>query len=117
VAILSAATTEEDPVALAERVARLGPTTVAVTEGAAGATLLVDGRAIHAPAGDGPVVDTLGAGDAFIARLLVGIARGEEPEELLTAATGYATDTCSEYGAFGHQADLPEPFPPVAVTP
>jgi sugar/nucleoside kinase (ribokinase family) len=117
VAILSAATTEEHPVALAERVARLGPTTVAVTQGPAGATLLVDGRAIHAPAGDGPVVDTLGAGDAFIARLLVGIARGEQPEELLAAATGYATGTCAEYGAFGHKADLPEPFPPVRVTP
>jgi sugar/nucleoside kinase (ribokinase family) len=107
VAVLSAASVEEDPVLLARRVAALGPRLVAVTQGPGGATLLADGSVFRAPAGSGPVVDTLGAGDAFIARLLVGLARREEPEALLPAATSYATASCAEHGAFGHEAQLP----------
>lgn len=97
----------EDPCLLAARVAALGPSTVAVTQGARGATLLIEGRTLQAPAGTGPVMDTLGAGDAFIARLLVGLVRGEQPEELLPAATRYATSTCATYGAFGYETPLP----------
>jgi fructoselysine 6-kinase len=110
VAVLSAASVEEDPVLLARRVAALGPRIVAVTQGPGGATLLADGRIHRAPAGSGPIVDTLGAGDAFIARLLVGLARGEAPETLLPAATAYATTSCAEHGAFGHEAQLPPAY-------
>jgi len=111
VAILSAASTSDDPTELVARVAALGPTVVAVTQGVAGATLWVDGHdLLHAPAGAGPVIDSLGAGDAFIARLLVGLARGEAPERLLPAATTYATETCGQHGAFGHRAPLPSDF-------
>ena len=120
VAVLSAASVDEDPVLLARRVAALGPRVVAVTQGSGGATLLADGRLYRAPAGSGPIVDTLGAGDAFIARLLVGLARGEEPEGLLPAATAYATASCAEHGAFGHEAQLPPaylPATPMAATP
>jgi fructoselysine 6-kinase len=112
VAVLSAPGDCTDPAGLAARVAALGPRTVAVTQGAHGATLLVDGRTLQAPAGPGQVVDTLGAGDAFIARLLVGLVRGERPDELLRAATRYATATCADHGAFGHQSPLPAGFPP-----
>lgn len=111
VAIVSAARSVDTPDALAIRVAELGPTTVAVTQGASGATLFVDGRILHAPAGSGAVVDTLGAGDAFIARLLVGIAKQEPPESFLPAATEYATLTCASYGAFGYETPLPEADP------
>lgn len=106
VAVLSAPDDGSDPAALAARVARLGPTTVAVTQGPRGATLLA-GDAIHrAPAGPGTVIDTLGAGDAFIARLLVGIARSEPLDELLAASTRYATAACADHGAYGHEAPL-----------
>jgi len=107
VAILSAASTQAHPRELVSRVAALGPSVVAVTQGPAGATLWVQGRLLHSPAGPGPVVDTLGAGDAFIARLLVGLARAEEPAALLQAATSYASASCAEHGAFGHRAVLP----------
>jgi sugar/nucleoside kinase (ribokinase family) len=120
VAVLSAASVDEDPVLLARRVAALGPRLLAVTQGPGGATLLADGRVYRAPAGSGPIVDTLGAGDAFIARLLVGLARGEKPESLLPAATAYATASCAEHGAFGHEAQLPPAYLPtsgMAVTP
>ncbi|HUR07656.1 MAG TPA: PfkB family carbohydrate kinase [Nonomuraea sp.] len=53
------------------------------------------------------VVDTLGAGDAFIARLLVGLARGEDLPALAVAASAYASHACTSYGAFGHEAPLP----------
>ena len=91
IAVVSAPDDASDAAEVAARVARLGPTTVAVTQGRRGATVLA-GDGIHrAPAGPGVVVDTLGAGDAFIARLLVGIARSEPMEELLPASTAYAT--------------------------
>jgi fructoselysine 6-kinase len=59
-------------------------------------------------AGDGPVIDTLGAGDSFIARLLAGLLRGEPPRGLVQAASTYATLSCGELGAFGHRTPLPE---------
>lgn len=108
VAVVSAKEGAEDPAGLAARVAALGPRTVAVTQGSHGATLLVENQILRAPAGHGPVVDTLGAGDAFIARLLVGIVRGERPEDVLPAATSYATGTCATHGAFGYQTPLPK---------
>jgi sugar/nucleoside kinase (ribokinase family) len=111
VAIVSAPNSGDSPAALAARVAALGPSTVAVTQGASGATLFVNGRTLYAPAGRGEVVDTLGAGDAFIARLLVGLAAQEPPESLLPAATKYATQTCASYGAFGYETPLPEQKP------
>jgi sugar/nucleoside kinase (ribokinase family) len=112
IATLSASA-EEEPAALARRVAALGPGTVVVTQGALGATMNVEGRIVQAPAGPGPIVDTLGAGDALIARVLVGIATGEEPQSLLTAATEYATRTCADHGAFGYRTHLPARYRPV----
>jgi fructoselysine 6-kinase len=73
----------------------------------------VEGRTVQAPAGPGPIVDTLGAGDALIARVLVGIATGEDPQSLLTAATEYATRTCADHGAFGYRTRLPSRYRPV----
>jgi fructoselysine 6-kinase len=91
----------------ARRLHELGPRTVAVTLGAGGAVIVQDGASQWAPApSGGPIVDTLGAGDAFIARLLVGLARGEPIAEVAGAATAYATVSCSRFGAFGHATAL-----------
>ncbi len=57
---------------------------------------------VHAPAAVATVVDTLGAGDAFIARLLVGLVSGEPLTQLVAAATAYASSTCASFGAFGY---------------
>ena len=108
VAIISIPQSAAEPaVALAGEVSALGPATVAVTMGSAGAVLMVDGKAVSAPAPPVTVVDTLGAGDAFIARLLLGLVRGEEPAEVVAAATAYASQSCMTYGAFGYPAELP----------
>ena len=84
----------------------LGPRTVAVTLGAAGAVLLDRDGLVYSPAGDVRVVDTLGAGDAFIARLLHGLINHEPPRQLLPAATAYASAACASYGAFGYRTAL-----------
>ena len=110
VAVLS--TPHGDPTGagdLARRVLGLGPALVAVTMGPAGAVVADRDGLWAAPAGRGPIVDTLGAGDAFIARLLVGLAHGEHPATVVTAATDYASKTCATYGAFGHETPITAP--------
>jgi fructoselysine 6-kinase len=98
----------------ARRLRALGPQTVAVTLGAGGAVVIVGAEEHWAPAGQGDVVDTLGAGDAFIARLLVGLARQEPVPDLVLAATRYATETCASFGAFGHATPLDALAPTLA---
>jgi fructoselysine 6-kinase len=89
----------------AEQLRSLGPDTAVVTLGAAGALVLQEDLT-HRPAPSGPIVDTLGAGDAFIARFLVGLGSGEQIGELLSAATAYATACCASFGAFGHATSM-----------
>lgn len=88
-----------------ERLRSVGPGTAVVTLGPRGAMALQDSLS-YVPAPPGDIVDTLGAGDAFIARFLVGLARGEEMTQLLTSATGYATETCAAFGAFGYATSM-----------
>lgn len=97
-------------VAEARRLQSLGPSVVAVTLGAGGAVVLYGDTVTQAQPAPAPVLDTLGAGDAFIARLLVGLAAGEEPAALTRAATDYATSTCAAFGAFGYET-------PISTTP
>ncbi|WP_353646892.1 PfkB family carbohydrate kinase [Mesorhizobium sp. WSM2239] len=47
-------------------------------------------------------MDTLGAGDTFIARVLVGLLEGEAPQSLLQAAADAAAHTCTYLGAVGY---------------
>ena len=100
-----------DAVAEARRLRQLGPSLVAVTLGAGGAVLLTEGPLVHAPAGPGPVVDTLGAGDAFVSRLLAGLIHGEPLPQLALDATAYATASCASFGAFGYPTPAPNPRP------
>lgn len=98
--------TPEQAAAEARRLQDLGPSFVAVTLGEGGAVLL-DGDALaYARPAPAPVVDTLGAGDAFIARLLIGLAAGEDLRQLAREATAYATSTCASFGAFGYETAI-----------
>ena len=93
---------DDDALAWIERIHRAGPRLVLATRGPSDA-LLSDGRDIwRQPAKPTHVVDTLGAGDAFIAHVLVGFIRGEPFEVSLASAAHAAATTCSSYGAFGH---------------
>lgn len=86
----------------ARRLADLGPRIVAVTLGPGGAVVLHGDRWVHAPAPAADIVDTLGAGDAFIARLLTGLVADTPLDELVRLATAYASASCTTFGAFGY---------------
>ncbi len=108
--------TVDDAVGEARRIQALGPGLVAVTMGAGGAVALNGQQAVHAPAPATAVVDTLGAGDAFIARLLTGFMTDMPLDLLLGAATAYASNTCATFGAFGYETSLEgltAPFNPI----
>jgi fructoselysine 6-kinase len=94
-----------------KRIHGLGPRLVLATRGPAGA-LLYDGQAFWRQAAvDTELIDTLGAGDAFIARFLVGVLREEPVEGSLAAAAAAAANTCGAYGAFGYGTAA---FPPMS---
>ncbi|KRF23834.1 PfkB family carbohydrate kinase [Phycicoccus sp. Soil803] len=90
----------------ARRIQDLGPSLVAVTMGSGGAVALQGEQVVYAQAPATPVVDTLGAGDAFIGRLLTGLIANTPLTTLLGAATAYASSTCATFGAFGYETSL-----------
>ena len=102
--------TEEAALDLLASAVDRGPRLALATRGIA-PTLLRDGRRTWrqevAPI---QVVDTLGAGDSFIGRFLVGVAGGEDPAISLQAAALAAAVTCGSYGAFGHGSPLTPEF-------
>lgn len=98
----------------ARRLADLGPRVVAVTLGPGGAVVLHGDRWVHGPAPTADVVDTLGAGDAFIARLLTGLIADTPLDELVRVATAYASASCTTFGAFGYPTPDVGPDPGAA---
>jgi len=52
-------------------------------------------------------VDTLGAGDAFIARTLCGLVHHERPEIFLRESVSAADEVCKNLGGFGYGSSLP----------
>ncbi|MFZ5916849.1 MAG: fructoselysine 6-kinase [Chloroflexota bacterium] len=79
-----------------------GPACVLVTQGKAGAAAYDGARFYRQSIVETEVLDTLGAGDAFIARFLVERLSGAATEAALAAAAASAAETCRYYGAFGH---------------
>ena len=92
---------------LSDAVAR-GPRLALATRGTAPALLFDGRRTWRQPVSGGAVVDTLGAGDTFIGRFLVGVIANEDPEASMRAAQEAAARTCGHHGAFGHGS----PFDP-----
>jgi fructoselysine 6-kinase len=79
-----------------------GPQLIVATRGAQGAWLF-DGRQIyHQGVLPVQVVDTLGAGDAFAARLLVEYLKGTPLSAAMRRAAESAAQNCTQYGAFGY---------------
>ena len=93
---------------LIARVIDLGPETVCVTRGDKGAVWAKGQTRIEQPIVPATVVDTMGAGDAFIAGYLVGTLRGDTPEKVLPYAASCAANACGWEGAWGYPlADNP----------
>lgn len=89
----------------------LGAETVIVTAGSAGAVVSDPTGRSHVPATPTTVVDTLGAGDAYIAAYLVHAINGASREVAMHAASDYAASICSQYGAYGYRSA--DSLPPI----
>ena len=88
--------------ALAEQVAKLGPSIVAVTRGSRGAVCLSHGKFHEQDVIATEIVDTLGAGDAFGAVLIVEYLKGTDTRSALKLAAKFASEICQVEAAFGH---------------
>lgn len=100
---------QKDAVDLARTIRNAGAQWVLATRGRDGAVLLNGDTQYDMQAVSVEAVDTLGAGDTFIARTLVGLITKEKPGDTLSAAAEAAAKTCSYYGAVGYGVpiDLP----------
>ena len=104
---------DSDADALQRSVLDAGAEWVLVTKGQRGASITNGAYVYTVPAVPVSVVDTLGAGDTFTARTLVGLIRNEAPADLLYAAAEEAAKTCLYAGAIGHgiPVDIGIPVP------
>lgn len=92
--------------ALCRDVAALGPTTVVITRGRKGAIGYHDGTFGDQPVLDGPIIDTLGAGDGFIAAFLLARQAGQPLAAAMRRGAENALRVCAERGAFGHESPI-----------
>ncbi len=96
-----------DPEESAKRLLELGPGSVVVTLGAAGAVLAAGGSTIrHFPAPEVEVVDTTGAGDAFVGALAAKLSEDTPLEEAVPYAVLAGSVAVMREGA---QGSLPTP--------
>ena len=94
---------------LLTELAELGPSTVVVKRGAAGSVGSRDGVVIEQPALTVPVVDSVGAGDAFVAGFLAAHVRGADLSaslELATAAGAFACMGAGDWESTPTREDL-----------
>jgi fructokinase len=71
----------------------------ALTRGACGSVLAASDRVYESPAAPAVVADTVGAGDAFTATLLIGLLAGRALDEVSRRANAVAAYVCSRPGA------------------
>jgi fructoselysine 6-kinase len=96
----------DDVIAITSELIDAGAKWVLMTKGRQGAMLANATSRWSVAAAPVQAVDTLGAGDTFIARTLYGLLAGEPADQLLRAAAEAAADTCRYFGAVGHGAPI-----------
>lgn len=97
------------PEELARRIAALGPGQVVIKLGAEGALALVNGQLFRREAVAVDVVDTVGAGDAFVAGYLAEFIGGRSPEDRLTTAAATGAFAClvpGDWEGFPRRSEL-----------
>ncbi|WP_248930725.1 PfkB family carbohydrate kinase [Paenibacillus hamazuiensis] len=87
---------------LFELVHRFGVEVVGVTRGERSALFSINGDIFEQPTLPTKVVDTMGAGDSFIAGFLTHYADAKDARYALSKAAEIAAHTCTYYGAFGY---------------
>lgn len=85
---------EADSVSLAHRIAALGPAQAIIKRGAQGCAALIDGVEYAASAIAITAVDTVGAGDAFVAGYIAELLAGEAPAKRLDTAVRTGAFAC-----------------------
>jgi len=80
----------------------LGTEIVGVTRGSKGALFSRNGEIFEQDVKSTEVIDTMGAGDSFIAGFLTHYTKNNNMKEALNYASICAAKTCSIYGAFGY---------------
>ncbi|OAZ60649.1 Fructosamine kinase FrlD [Bacillus siamensis] len=88
--------------ALVEKAHGYGAKFVCLTRGSQGAILSAGDRIYHQPIVEIDIIDTLGAGDSFIAGFLTAFCEKQDITPALRQAAETAAKTCSVYGAFGY---------------
>jgi fructoselysine 6-kinase len=107
---------DDDCTALARQVAAHGPRIVVITRGGKGALALAADRIFEQPVSPARLVDTLGAGDGFIAAFLLATVKGEAIETALEKGAEHAAQVCTYRGAFGYETSI-RPGQPGLVRP
>jgi sugar/nucleoside kinase (ribokinase family) len=92
-------TGESDYDAAAGKLLDLGPSIVAITLGADGCLIATRKDRVRVPAFEVKVVDTTGAGDAFMGGLSYGLLQGWDLARVGTFANGCAALCCTKVGA------------------
>jgi len=92
-------TGEEDYERMARKLLTMGPKLVAITMGANGCMIANKGKVAHVPAFTVKVVDTTGAGDAFMGGLSYGLLQGWEIDRVGAFANACAALCCTKVGA------------------
>lgn len=91
---------------LIRRAHALGCEIVGVTRGGQPAIFSRNGQIFEQPGRKVQVVDTMGAGDSFIAGFLTEYSRSGSMEQALSFAADRAAETCTHYGGIGYPAPL-----------
>ena len=92
-------TGEDDYEKVASALLRLGPSVVAITLGADGCLIATRDKRAHVPGLKVNVVDTTGAGDAFMGGLSFGLLQGWDIERVGLFANACAALCCTKVGA------------------
>jgi 2-dehydro-3-deoxygluconokinase len=88
----------KSPADLAQRTAELGPAQAVIKLGSKGAVACIDGELFHQAAMPIQAVDTVGAGDAFVAGYLTELMAGSVPAQRLELAAQTGAFACLAYG-------------------
>lgn len=100
--------------------ARFALEVVAMTRGAGGALLVSRSETVDQPGIPVAVVDTVGAGDAFTAALVIGLLRADPLQTIARVACATAAGVCAHAGAvpeLQHPASASRPKLPPAHVP
>ena len=101
---------DAEPEQLARRIAAMGPSQAIIKLGPDGALALVDGDLYRQPAVAVDVVDTVGAGDAFVAGYLAEFVGGTSPITRLRTAVATGAFAClvpGDWEGFPRRSELP----------